>query len=59
MVNSKYQGHECNFVQTVSYAYKYMNNNTVLFTLTCNHSRATPASSPSVKPKVQMQYKCD
>jgi hypothetical protein len=30
-----------------------MNSDTILFTLTCTHSRVTLELSPSVKPKVQ------
>jgi hypothetical protein len=42
------------FTQAASCAYKYMNNNTVLFTLTDIHLHVTPRFLPSAKPKVQM-----
>jgi hypothetical protein len=47
-----YQGHEYNFDRAASRAYKYMNNNHVLFTLTGIHSRVTFGLLPSAKPKV-------
>ena len=54
MIKSKCQGHECNLIRAVPRAYKQMNSNTVLFTLTCIHSHVTLGFLPSVKPKVQM-----
>jgi hypothetical protein len=52
MIISICKGHEYNFSQAASCAYKYMNNTPVLFTLTCIHSHVTLELSPSVKPKV-------
>jgi hypothetical protein len=47
-----YQGHKCNFDRAASRAYKYVNSNPVLFTLTCNHLHVALGFLPPVKPKV-------
>ena len=52
MIVNLCKGHECNFSQAVSCAYKQMNSTPVLFTLSCIRSGTTLGFLPSIKPKV-------
>jgi hypothetical protein len=47
-----YQGHKCNFDRAASRAYKQVNSNPVLFTLSDNPAHVTLGFIPSVKPKI-------